>query len=513
MPKLAEDQALGASNAQRRLRGLLKANRLVVEHLDLPTVLHQIVVASVDLVGAATGAIGIRGPDGTLEDFVQVGTKPETAEVMNSFLGVPLRVRDEVFGHLHLSDPRVDAFSDDDRELLQALAATAGVAIAHARLFEDSMRREKWTAASTQVTHELLTNDDVDALQVIAERLLLLAEADLVAVVVSEATVEHAGDRLTVSRAAGPRGGAVLGMVLPHGDTLVRRCLATGRAQMLGEIGANTATSRLPHGALGPAMALPLLAEGGVRGSLFVMRDVGAARFTEFDLQVAASFAGKAALALERVDTRAARARTETLEDRDRIARDLHDHVIQRLFATGLSIQSICGALGPGAITDRLGAQIDEIDATIRQIRSTIFGLHVLRDHSSSARSQILQVIEATRVTLHCPLDVDFRGPVDLLVSASLCEQVVAVVREALTNVGRHAAADRAQVRVAVDPRSLTVEVTDDGVGMSEDVTCSGLDNLRKRAETLSGSLVIEARNPSGTRLVWQVPIAVADRS
>jgi signal transduction histidine kinase len=551
MPKLAEDQPFGPSNAQRRLRGLLKANRLVVEHLDLPTVLHQLVVASVDLVGAAYGAIAILGPDGKLAQLIHegldaeamagIGQPPEGLEllaaliadptppglaslggdvrsvgslpgqpVMNSVLGVPLRVRDEVFGHLYLADPRVDAFSDDDRELVQALASTAGVAIAHARLFEESARRQLWTAASTKVTQELLTNDEVDALQLVAEQVLELSEADLVAVILSDAAVEHEGDELVVKRAVGKLAESVIDVVLPHGDTMIRRCLKTQRPQMLADFGASTGATRLPRAALGPAMAVPLHTGDGVRGTLFVMRNAGASLFTEFDLDVAASFAGQAALALERSDARGARVRTRTLEDRDRIARDLHDHVIQRLFATGLSIQTVCGLLGPGPITDRLDLQIDEIDATIRQIRSTIFGLHMSGDNSASVRAQILQVIESVKVLLPCSPDVDFRGPVDILVPVGLYGDLVAVVREALTNVGRHASARHVQVIVTADPSSLRIEVLDDGRGIGEVRNRSGLHNLRGRAAALGGSFEAASRAGPGTHLTWTVPLTAA---
>ena len=357
---------------------------------------------------------------------------------LNSFLGVPLEVRDEIFGHLYLADPRVDAFTADDQQLVEALAATAGVSIAHARLFEESKRREQWTAATSRITHELLTNDDVDALQLIAETVLDLAGADLVAVVLSEGGVRTEAE-LVVDRAAGDERDAVLGMVLPAG-TLVSRCLDTGSPQLVEDIGAAGVPGILSRHSLGPAMAVPLPHEAGVRGSLFVLRNHDALAFTEFDLDVAASLANHAALALDRADARLVRARTSTLEDRDRIARDLHDHVVQRLFAAGLNIQSVCAALGPGAAADRLSDQVDEIDATIRQIRTTIFGLHVARDGPVGVRARILEAITAAGSTLSGPPEVSFRGPLDLLVSEAVCDDVVAVVREALTNVGRHAA-------------------------------------------------------------------------
>lgn len=530
-----------------QLRRLLEANRLAVEHLDLPTALRQIVEAALELVGAAYGAIGVLGPNGQLAEFIHVGMDEETVArigsppaglgllgaliadprpvrladmgsdarsvgcpvhhpVLNSFLGVPLEVRDEVFGHLYLADPRHDAFSPDDQYLVEALAATAGVAISHARLFEETTRREQWTAATSRITHELLTNDDVDALQLIAETVLGLAGADLVVVVLTDGEC-WADTELVVDRAAGSHAARVLGSPLPP-DTLVHRCLESRRPELVERLGTDSVSTNLAREHLGPAMAVPLPAEAGVRGCLFVLRSDGSPVFTEFDLDVAASLAGHAALALDRADARLDRARAATLEDRDRIARDLHDHVIQRLFAAGLNIQGVCAVLGPGLANDRLNDQVDEIDATIRQIRSTIFGLHSTRNLTVGARAMILDVITAATATLPGPPEVSFRGPIDLLVTDGLRDDVVAVVREALTNVGRHASAERVEIFVSADARLVEVEVLDDGKGLVEGTVLSGLANLAARAEILGGTFEIVSRSGPGTRLRWMAPLA-----
>lgn len=537
----------GTPMPEIRLRRLLEANRLAVEHLDLPNALRQIIEAARELAGAAYGAIGVLGPNGKLDEFIHVGMDDGTVArigsppvglgllgaliadprpvrladmgsdprsvgcpmhhpVMHSFLGVPLEVRDEIFGHLYLADPRHDAFSIHDQDLVEALAATAGVAISHARLFEEAKRREQWTAATSRITHELLTNDEVDALQMIAETVLGLADASLVAVVLTDGEFRDNAD-LVVDRVAGAQGHLVLGSVLPP-NSLVSQCLASLRPQLVEDLGSTTTFSKLARTSLGPAMAVPLPAVVGARGCLFVLRSEGSPALTEFDLDVAASLAGHAALALDRADARHDRARTATLEDRDRIARDLHDHVVQRLFAAGLNIQSVCTTLAPGVAVDRLNDQVDEIDATIRQIRSTIFGLHATRGQPVGARAMILQVITAATASLPGPPEVSFRGPIDLLVSEALRDDVVAVVREALTNVGRHAAAERVEIFVSADARSVEVEVLDDGKGLREDTVLSGLANMRARAEALGGTFEIASRPIRGTRLHWTVPMA-----
>ncbi|MCY7395703.1 MAG: GAF domain-containing protein [Nocardioides sp.] len=536
-------------STQAQLRRLLEANRLAVEHLDLPLTLRQIIEAAVELVGAKYAAIGVLGTNGRLDEFIHIGMDAETVArighvpegkgllgaliqnpqpvrlpimsddvrsvgtppghpPMNSFLGVPLEVRDEIFGHLYLADPRIDAFSAEDQVLVEALATTAGVAIAHARLFEESQRREQWTAATTEITHELLTNDEVDAVQLIAQRVLVLAGADLVAVVLTHGVLEpYAG--LVVDRAAGEAAGRVVGVALPPGEGLVRRCLETHRPQLVAALEDGPYTHLLRQGERGPAMAVPLPADHGVRGSLFVLRRQGAPQFTEFDLDVAASLAGHVALALDRADARVALARVRTLEDRDRIARDLHDHVVQRLFAAGLNIQSVCGVLGAGPSADRLGAQVDEIDATIRQIRTTIFGLHTAHA-GGGLRAEVLAAVSAATVVLSEPPEVTFRGPLDVLVPESMYADAVAVVREALTNVGRHAHARHVRVVVSADLSRLCVEVVDNGRGVAADVVLSGLDNLRVRAEDLGGSFELSGRDGPGTRLRWSVPLDTA---
>jgi signal transduction histidine kinase len=536
-------------SSQAQLRRLLEANRLAVEHLDLPLTLRQIIEAAVELVGARYGAIGVLGVDGRLDQFIHTGMDAATvarigptpqgrgllgaliedprpvrlAEMsdddrsvgvpvghppISSFLGVPLEVRDEIYGHLYLADPEGDAFDADDQVLVEALATTAGVAIAHARLFEESTRREQWTAATTEITHELLTNDGVDALQLVVDRVVMLASANLAAVVLThDAGPPFAS--VAVDRASGAEAGAVLGMVLPPGESIVRRCLITQRPQLVHHVQDPSRLHRLSPGSLGPAMAVPLPAESGVRGSLLVLRDVGARQFTEFDLDMAASLAGHAAIALDRAAAQAVRAHLVTLKDRDRIARDLHDHVVQRLFAAGLTIQSVCSALGEGPLADRLSAQVDEIDATIRQIRTTIFSLNAHQSSASGVRAEILAVTSATAVLLRQPPEVTFRGPLDILVPPTMYADAAAVVREALTNVGRHARATRVEVVVSADPRELTIAVLDDGCGVPDGLVLSGLDNLRVRAQDLGGTFDLRARPEDGTALSWTVPLPV----
>lgn len=506
--------------------------------------LRRIIEAAVELVGASYGAIGVLGADGTLEQFIHVGMDAETvadighlpegrgllgaliqdpravrlAEIsrdprsagfpanhppMTSFLGVPLKVRDEVFGHLYLTDHVDGEFSADDEAFAKSLAASAGVAIANARLFEESRHRKRWSAASTQITRELLTKDGMDALQLIAERVLELASADLVSVILPAEDARQ----VVVRNAVGLAADEVRGTTFVRDGSLVGRSLAGGRPELIADIGDGTVVTYVPAGRFGPAMAVPLITSNGTRGALSVVRRRGAPRFTESDLDVAASFAGQAALALERADAQAELARMATLEDRDRIARDLHDHVIQRLFAAGLSVQSVCTALGPGPESDRLQSQIEEIDGTIRQIRTSIFALRTPSGGAGRGlRSRVLDVTASVGAALTSTPRVSFRGPVDLLASPSAYDDVAAVIREALTNVVRHAKAETVDVVVTAEPNVLRVEVIDDGVGFDPTVTRSGLTNLERRAVAHRGSFDVAARTPQGTHVAWSIP-------
>lgn len=534
---------------QNRLRRLLRATRSMVEELDLTTVLYRIIDAAVELVGARYGAVGVFDADGRLEQFIHVGMDddaverighlpegrgllgalvdedgpvrlrsiaddprsvgfPEGHPPMRSFLGVPIRVHGETYGNLYLTEQRAGEFSADDEELVTALAATAGVAIANARLFEESRLRERWTAASIQITHELLAREGPDALELIATRVLELASADLVTVVLPSGE-----DRLHVDRAVGSDAEAVLGAQLPTKGTLVGRTLLAGHAQLMDDISDGTVTTYFPRGRFGPTMAIPLLTSDGARGALSVTRYRHRQRFTDFDLEVAASFAAQATLALELSDAQQNKARVSLLEDRERIARDLHDHVVQRLFAAGLTLQGVSVALGPGDMAQRVQDQVEEIDSTIRQIRTSIFALRSDRQNEArpGLRAQVLRIAESQMSSHSGTPGVTFRGPVDTVVPRDMHADVLAVVREGLSNAGRHAKADRIDVTLSASAHQLTVEVSDDGVGMSREVTFSGLTNLRERAETHHGTCTIEAREPRGTKMVWAVPISGGD--
>jgi signal transduction histidine kinase len=561
VPRLALDDLLSqlvehASDIRRaheRLRGLLAANRMIIGDLSLPAVLRRIVEAACQLVNARYGALGVIAPSGVgLQSFITVGIDEQTAAMignlptgkgllgalieeprvirlalisddprsagfpanhppMRGFLGVPITVRDEVFGNLYLTEPASGEFTPDDEEVMLALAATAGVAIENARLFEQAEQRQRWLQASMEITTQLLSVDGDEPLDLIARQAREIADADLVTVVLPMPD----SDRLMVEVAAAREEVQLAGYQFPPENTLSGQAIATGRPVMIDDAAHQNIIpihllTALP---VGPVMAVPMSTSNGVRGALVVGRAIDGRPFDADDLDMAMTFANHAAVSLELADARTSEQRIVILEDRDRIARDLHDHVIQRLFAAGLSLDGLLGSV-PAPASNRISAVVDEIDETIRQIRTSIFELRGhLGPATGSVRNQLLAVISEVRPLLHAEPQVDFVGPIDSVVPEPTVEDLLAVLRESLSNVARHAHADKVHVRLSASSTETHLEVTDDGVGFSQATRRSGLANLRARAELRGGSLTIDSPvHPSspdkpGTRIHWTVPL------
>ncbi len=527
---------------QGRLRALLRANQLVVQQLELPIVLQRIVEVAVELVGAKYGALGVIAAHGGLEQFIHTGMPPETVErighlpagrgllgaliddphpirlrhingdprsvgfppghpPMDSFLGVPVRVRDEVYGNLYLTNRTAAAFTPEDEELVVALAATAGFAIDNARLFAETKRRQAWSAASAEITSALLSDEFGDSIALLATRVLTLSEAALVCVMVPTSDPAH----LIVGTARGQDAERWEGARVPVAGSIAGRVM-DGRQPRLVEEGDETVSVVHENYRFGPTMAVPLLASGRALGVLTVTRPVGAHPFSEADLGMAADFAGQASVAMELATARADRQLIMILEDRSRIARDLHDHVIQQLFATGLELQSVVNTLPPGVSAERIDTAVSNLDKSISQIRTAIFALSGTRGHrADTIRRRLIDVANEVSVGLAEMPRLSFSGPVDLVITGSLADDVVAVVREALSNVARHADAEHVTVAVQVSDGVVRVEVTDDGVGMTEPQHRSGLANLHERAARRGGSFAIDS-DEGHTVAAWSAP-------
>ncbi|MEA9983817.1 MULTISPECIES: GAF domain-containing protein [Subtercola] len=529
-------------STQGRLRALLRANQAVVEQLDLPVVLERIVAAAVELVGAQYGALGVLSPQGGLEQFINVGMTPEDIRVighlpeghgllgaliddprpirleqlsadsrssgfpvghppMGSFLGVPIRVRSEVYGNLYLSNQASGSFSAEDEQLVTALAATAGVAIENARLFAETRRRQRWSAASAEITSALLSSDDTDLISVVASRVLPLAEADLVFVLVQS----DRPDTLIVETVAGTDPLVHAGQTHQISTSPLGGVLEGGQPRLFGSGELKLRFSADLHA--GPAMTIPLFSDGVASGLMVVVRTTERLPFISSDLELAADFAGQASLAMELARARADRQRSALLEDRARIARDLHDHVIQQIFATGLELQSVAGGLRSRSDSDRIVQSVANLDSSIAQIRTIIFALSGRPASSEQTmRHRMLDLINELGAGFIDTPQVTFAGPVDLIITDELADDVVAVCREALTNIAKHASATKSSMTLHVLGDEVELVVRDNGVGIPAAGRQSGLRNLRRRATDRGGSFTVTSA-PGETALLWRVPL------
>lgn len=529
--------------SRERLRALLDAVVGIGTNLDLRSTLQRIVQAACELVGARYGALGVIGPDRLLHDFIthgidaelhaRIGDLPHGRGVlgllideprpvrmpditqhpqsygfpphhppMHSFLGVPVRIRDQVFGNLYLAEKQgAPEFTEDDEEIVVALAAAAGVAIENARLYALAHRRERWLAATAEITSVLLGEvRRTDALTLVARRAREVAEAELALVLLYD---EDAG-QFTVEVVDSADGDAegLIGAVLPASETSFAGSVTERRRELLDNL-AEAAPWPVPVVA-GPAVVSPLAAADTLHGVLVVAHPPDSGRAADADVTLLASFAGQAALAMERARGQEERELLVVLEDRERIARDLHDVVIQRLFATGLQLQSGAMHARPD-VAKRINAAVDDLDATIRDIRRTIFELRT--PMSAALRTEIREAIDVAAGSLGFRPAVELDGPLDSAVPEPVRPDLTAVLREALSNTVRHAEADRVDVAVRVDAGRVTVTVTDDGVGCDPAAARGGLVNLRERAERHGGEFEVRRVHPHGTQLCWSVPL------
>ncbi len=537
--------------SQQRLRALLAANRSIVAELSLTEACQRIVEAARETAGARYAALGVLSPDGALETLVHSGMDeatvsgiasfpvghgllgdlpgypepvrvadvaaapltygfPEGHPPMSSFLGVPIRASGADYGRLYLTDPvHGGGFSDQDEQLVSALAATAGIAIENARLYEESRRRQEWLLASSEVSQRLMglgeRQEEDGVWRLISATVLQLADADVVTLIVP-AVDDPTQLQITVASGAGaeqlegmryPREGSVAAGVMDSGKRVVLDSAAGGRLRDLRDTGATP----------GPSMVLPLRGEFGSRGVLAIGRRFGQPHFTPADVDMAEDFAAQAATATELATARSSQQRLGALADRERIARDLHDHVIQRLFATGLTLQSTVGLSSSGVVRERLSHTVEELDETIRQIRTSIFALKYSKPTVHSIRATVLTAVGDVSPVLGFIPATHLVGPVDTLADDSVIADVTAVLQEALNNVVRHAWASAASVTVTAEGERLVVVIVDDGRGMPNQPRLSGLANLRARAEARHGAMTVDQPPEGGTRLTWSIPL------
>lgn len=534
--------------SHEQLAHLLDAVVAVTADLELSDVLSRIVRAACELVDARYGALGVLDRDREhLVEFVTRGLSPEERAAigdlphgngvlgllihepqplrladlathpasygfpphhppMHTFLGAPVRIRNEVFGNIYLTEKSDGTeFTADDESILVALAAAAGIAIDNARLYERTRRQRAWVETSNELSQRLLEGS---------------SERDAMRFLVA-AAVEHAyardgfvalHDELGHLHVATCKVGAQpadIVLAAPAWSTLVREGepvlinrseepAPDATAALVGEVAAVLGDGD------GDVAVMPVVVGTEDVGVLVVVWDRDRGSVAAEMLELLAALAGQTGLALTASRAQRDKSRLVLLEDRDRIARDMHDHVIQRLFATGLSLQAASQLATHPTVRARVDDAVNDLDRAIKDIRHAIFELHDVE--ASTAQQAVQELITALTSALGFRPEISLQGPIDRL-PAEILADVLAVVREGLSNVARHAEADHASVRVECS-QELSVRVRDNGTGIGTVSRRSGLDNLARRAKARGGSFGVRSVTPAGTELAWCIPLS-----
>ncbi|MGC9962670.1 MAG: PAS domain S-box protein [Acidimicrobiales bacterium] len=369
------------------------------------------------------------------------------------------------------------------------------------RLLAEEQRLERQHAATAEIRLALLSGTPlVESVTLICARTSELLSASVAAVSVRD------GDDLRVMAATGAIA-ELVGDVVPAKSSFAAQVLESGEHSQAPRRGAASGMTLPPAAPDGPILGVPIVVGGIGTAVLTVAREIGAAAYSASDLVLADALAAQAALAFELDRAKQDREQMMLVGDRERIARDLHDHVIQQLFATGMALQSTLPLIDRAAATTRVTDAIDALDETIREIRNTIYNLSVPMSGNRQLRARILELVEAAEESLGYRPSVRFDGPVDVGVPEALAPHVLAVVRESLSNAARHAHAESVSVRVRMAAGTLTVTVVDDGIGAGDPVRTSGLANLDQRARLLGGHFDMSLPDEGGTRIDWIVPL------
>ncbi len=526
-----------------RLDGLVEAMLAVSSGLDLEDTLRSIVHMATHLVDARYGALGVHDEAKRMVRFVHEGFDDETIRrighlpegkgvlglliddprpvrlnniadhpvssgfpphhpPMGTFLGVPIRIRDEVFGNLYLSEKaHGQPFSEDDEVLVQALAAAAGTAISNARLYQQAKARQSWIESTSDIATDLLSGaEPATVFRRVAEEALKLTGADaaLVAIPVQDPVATGEVAELLVAETVGQAVAALAGNTIPLAGTVIGVTYTEREPQRIERFDFDGVD------AAGPALVLPLRAADAIAGVVVVLRDGGSVPFSEEQLDMTAAFADQAALAWQSATAQRRMRELDVLTDRDRIARDLHDHVIQRLFAAGLALQGTIPRSRNPEVQQRLSSVVDDLQATIQEIRVAIFDLHGGLSDTTQLRQRLDAAI-AQFADSGVRTTVQYAGPLSV-VGAGLADHAEAVVREALSNAVRHADATEVSINVRVEDE-LRIDVVDNGGGISGHVTESGLANLRHRASAADGRFSVGDAAGGGTALHWSAPL------
>jgi len=539
-----QDRIAKIVEGRDRLDGLVEAMLVVTSGLELDATLRSIVDTAIQLVDARYGALGVRGHGHDLVEFVHQGIDDDTRALighlpqgrgvlgvliddpqlirldkiqqhpasvgfppnhppMRTFLGVPVKIRDEVFGNLYLTEKaNGQPFSEDDEVLVQALAAAAGIAIANARLYAQSRARQAWIEAARDIATEMLSGaEPATVFALVAEKALKLADATATMVAVPVEADPPASDttELVVTETSGALSISAEDVLTVPG-TLINEVFLDCTPRRLDNLDLAIGGLTDP----GPALLLPLRVADTAAGVLVVLRRAGLPPFTDEQLDMMAAFADQAALAWQLARSERRMRELDVLTDRDRIARELHDHVIQRLFALGLAIQATVPLAKSPEVKRRLSEQVDDLQEVIQDIRTAIFGLHTTSSGATRLRQRLEEAIaECSGTDLRTM--VQFIGPVSV-VDATLADHAEAFVRSAVGDAARQPDVSRLSVVVEAGDE-LSIKVAADGQGVPDEATVNNLAEMRRITKEIGGSLTVETSPDSETTLRWSVPL------
>src|SRR6202158_2873834 len=527
---------------------LLEAGLTLASELSLPVVLQRIVDLAVEVTDARYGALGVVGEGDELVDFIttgisakqrraigalprgrgllgllireprivriaDIGRDPKPAGVaahpppMRSFLGAPVQAMGKIYGNIYRADKRTAReFSLEDERSVQVLATQAGAAIANASLYQENHRREQWLEALREITSDILEGTDTDSLLTsVAEHARELAGANAATIL----TTTSSPGRLVVAAAVGAYAPQVRGQSVPAAKSISGTVMETGKPLHTDDAttqgGVYQPIIRLGH--VGPAIFVPLRVRGRSTGTLMVANTRGGRRFDQGTVKLVETFADQASISIEYARAQADLRRLELMDERERIAKELHDGIIQSLFAVGMGLQGTALTSGSPETTARVEGAVGELDRIIRDLRNYIFGLRpgILADRQLDQALRALG--EEVEATSHIPVTIE----VDAALSASLSARshdIVQLTREALSNITRHSRAKHAIVRLAPKGAVALLSIEDDGVGFDAGVPSagSGMRNMRERAATIGETLRVSSANGKGTKLRFTFP-------
>ncbi len=531
------------ADARDRRDALLEAGLALASELSLPIVLQRIVDVAAQVSDARYGALGVLGEGDRLVEFVTTGLSarqfqaigdlptgrgvlgllikdprpvrirnigdhpqsvgfPVNHPAMQSFLGAPIQAMGRVFGNIYLADKRsADEFSEDDEAAIVILAAQAGVAIANATLYEEVRSRERRLEALRDITERVLAGGtEAELLESIAEHARDLADADVATVV----TGSGVAGELVVTAAAGAYASELLGQTVPAEGSISGAVMSSGVGMIFDDVSQDPRAYQpiIRLGRHGPAFFVPLRVPGGVAGTLMVGNLKGGKRFPEETRRLVASLADAASVALDYDRVQSELRRLGLLEERERIAKELHDGIIQSLFAVGMGLQATALMAGNQDVTNRIERAVEQLDGVIRDLRNYIFGLRpgILADR------QLEQALHSLGEEMQARSGEQVEVLVDAALAARLSPHsadIVQLTREALSNVARHAGARNAKVILERNGSGAALVIEDDGVGfdVDGDSAGSGLKNMRARAAGLGGTMRVESAAGKGTTL------------